>query len=503
VRRAAVLAACLASLALAAAPGSASAGSAVPDETRHEVVGGRHLTFAAHGDRIPPGSDARLRRLAKRLPTRLAAKLPATWCGTERSTDDSAHSSFSGSRFKVVYAYASDQPNRFAAYRDLIQDDVATVREWVIAASGGRKSIRFDTGTDCGPDYVDIAVIRLPQTRAFYQGTPYRADLVSQDVEARLLGMVGQWNTLIYADGLYANDGVTGTGMLVMDSRPGAVNQSNIGGATAMLWGHGGPDFGYERQTTFLHEATHNLGAVQDDAPHSTRAGHCFEMWDVMCYDDGGPAAGGLFTNPACPDAFPLPFECGGDDYFAVSPPTGSYLAGHWNVYDSAFLCVVSSCLTSSTTPAPTEPPPGTTPPPAPAPTTPTEPATPPDPGQSVDTGAEEWLDAFVADATARVKKVGLRGLAQGRAVSVRLAPPAGHTVQVDLLWGAAAIAGGSLDAAGAAKLKVPRVHRRLLAKKRKVRLVVQGAIRGAAGGGPPTLKRVAVTLKAPAKKKR
>jgi hypothetical protein len=472
----------------------------VPGENQLERVGGQPVLFGTHGDRIAPGSDIRLRRAEKRLP-RFLAKLPETWCGTERSADDTTNASFSGPRFKVVYAYANDQPNRFATYQNLIQDDVATVREWVIAASGGLKSIRFDTGTHCGPEYADIAVVRLPASRAAYLGDPDRAEGVYQHVNQRL-PMIGQWNTLIYADGLYANDGVTGSGLLTMDDRAGAVNQSNIGGAAAMIWGHGGPSFSYERQTTVLHEMTHNLGAVQDSAPNSTRAGHCFELHDVMCYDDGGPAS---FPIVNCAETFPLAYECNGDDYFNPSPASGTYLDTHWNVYDSVFLCPVASCIAASGGGDPTPPvgPPSPTPTSPTTPTTPTDPGPAPDPGGAVSDGAEAWLDVFMKDAAARVKKVGLRGLARGRAVALRGTAPSGYAVQVDLMWGAAAIAGGSLDASGAARLKVPRTHRRLLAKKRKVRLTVQGVIRGAAGGGPPSLKKVTVTLKAPAKKRR
>ena len=492
MRRLAVLA-CVALSGLAAAPTALADNAAVPAPSQTEVVDGRTIVFGAHGDRIPPGSDARMRRLERRLPRISSARLPSGWCGTERATDDAVHASFSGPRFKVVYAYPADEPNRFAQYRDMIQDDVATVSEWVIASSGGTKSVRFDTGTDCGPEYVDVAIVRLPWTRDTYRYDYERAEHVAQQVESRIAGMIGKWNTLVYADGLYADDGVTGAGLLTMDDSPGAINDSNSGGATAMIWGDGSDEFGLERQTTFLHEITHNMGAVQDSAPNSTRAGHCFEMYDVMCYDDGGPASFLTFT---CAEAFPLPYECGSDDYFSPAPAPGSYLATHWNVYDSAFLCPVATCVT---VPGSTAPPtgPGTTPPPAPNPTPPV------DPGAQVSPEAQAWLSQFLTTAAARVKKVGLRGLARGKAVSIRGSAPSGYAVQVDLMWGAAAIAGGSLDAAGAAKLKVPRVHRKLLGKRRKVRLILQGVIRSAAGGGPPSLAKVAVTLKAPANEKR
>jgi len=70
-------------------------------------------------------------------------------------------------------------------------------------------------------------------------------------------------------------------------------------------------------------------------------------------------------------------------------------------------------------------------------------------------------------------------------------------------MWGAAAIAGGTLDAAGKTRLKIARFQRKLLRRKRKVRLTLQGVIRGAAGGGPPSVKRVTLTLKKPAANKK
>ena len=93
---------------------------------------------------------------------------PAPWKGTERTTDY-AGSTSSGSKIKLVYAYGADQPDRFAQYADLIQTDAKAIAETVAAASGGAKTLRFDTGTDGGAGYVDIASVRLPFPAAVYQ----------------------------------------------------------------------------------------------------------------------------------------------------------------------------------------------------------------------------------------------------------------------------------------------------------------------------------------------
>jgi hypothetical protein len=483
-------------LSLTAAPAvRAHDGAEVPAPSTVELVGGKQVVFQAHGDRIAPGSDRVFDRMARRMP-RFAAKLPVTWCGSSSAPDDTVHASFTGPRFKVVYAYAADRPNRFDVYKDLIQDDVSNVREWVAAASGGVKTVRFDTGNDCGPEYLDITVVRLPQIRASYLASPSRAEMVANSVQTALAAISGTYDLLVYADDLYAGDGVTGSGMLAMDDRHGIYNDSNSGGATAMIWGDGSAAFGDETKTTLLHEITHNMGGVQDSAPHSTLAGHCFEMWDVMCYPDGGPRGQEADLFLSCSNGFPLPYECGSDDYFNPTPAPGSYLAANWNVYDSVFLCPVASCVASSAGTPPTDP---TPPVPGPAP----GPGEAPDPGQSVGLDAEAWLTTFLGTARTKVTKVGLKGLARGKAVGVSGQPPAGYSVQLDLLWGAAAIAGGSLDAAGKTSLKIPRAQRRLLSKRRKVRLTLQGVIRGSAGGGPPSVKRLGVTLKKPAPKKR
>ena len=96
-----------------------------------------------------------------------------------------------------------------------------------------------------------------------------------------------------------------------------------------------------------LHEVLHTLGAVQPSAPHFSGGAHCYEIYDVMCYTpkDGTPDV--FLRNCEIIGAPPnpgKPLDCGGDDYFNPSPAPGSYLAAHWNLYDSGFLCTLGRC---------------------------------------------------------------------------------------------------------------------------------------------------------------
>lgn len=95
----------------------------------------------------------------------------------------------------------------------------------------------------------------------------------------------------------------------------------------------------------FQHETGHNLGAVQNSAPHASGGFHCYQTYDVMCYDDGGSyfSGGGGLVND-CPTAMAdgqYAFDCNGDDYYNVDPAHRSYLATHWNVADSDWLTAV------------------------------------------------------------------------------------------------------------------------------------------------------------------
>jgi hypothetical protein len=98
---------------------------------------------------------------------------------------------------------------------------------------------------------------------------------------------------------------------------------------------------------TLMHEFGHTIGAVQCSAPHSSCPSnelghhHCYEESDTMCYSDGGSyfLRGGSIVNK-CLNVTTLAgrWDCGKDDYFNRNPAPGTYLATHWNTYNSLFL---------------------------------------------------------------------------------------------------------------------------------------------------------------------
>ena len=272
--------------------------------------------------------------------------LPVTWCGAERTADDTVNNAFavSAPQFKVVYAYPADRPNRFAQWRDALQRNVSLIGRFMGAQSGGLKAPRFDMGTDCGPEYVDIQVVALPAGRAAYVDD---MNALTAGVQTYLGAPGGERNTVIFADTLssYGPGTWWGLGSRWGDDRAGSVNLSNDGGLWAAIWvpdGETAPGLSADGfwPEGMLHEMSHNLGAVQESAPHSSGYGHCWDGHDVMCYYPDGPDPRHVMTYecPSIAGVMNQGYDCGNDDYFNVAPAGGSYLATHWNLYDNVFL---------------------------------------------------------------------------------------------------------------------------------------------------------------------
>src|SRR5262249_21291724 len=146
--------------------------------------------------------------------------------------------------------------------------------------------------------------------------------------------------------------GLAQTIMGASGERPDDGNPHNRGGLNAVLFSRdGAPAPGITRKgwwpEGFLHEITHTLGAVQWDAPHSTQPpggndpayGHCWQGADVMCYVENAGASHDMRIDCApTSGAIATSYDCGRDDAFSPDPEPGSYLATHWNVYDSVFM---------------------------------------------------------------------------------------------------------------------------------------------------------------------
>ena len=353
----------------------ASGHSDSPRVERHVRAHGRSVAVRSHVDTDPELGPAanllRAQRFRRALgagseggltaPASSAGWLADSWCGTETSADDTAHAVHSGALIKVIYARPNGSASRFPLFSNVIQGQVKSLSTLVHTASGDRQSIRFDLGTSCGPSYVDVQSIELPRTLSYYQGlsaggnsstgAPSRFEAILDDVQSLVPNTAQRRNYLIYADYLGGNGfPAAGQGELYGDDKASADNFSNIGGLRAVVYGTGEPYFS-DSDPSFadlvpLHEVSHTLGAVQDSAPHSTQAGHCYDEWDIMCYADGGPLGqtANVVRFSECGNSSAQSYDCHQDDYFNAVPAGGSYLATHWNLSNSVFMCASGTC---------------------------------------------------------------------------------------------------------------------------------------------------------------
>ncbi|MBE2314647.1 hypothetical protein DVA67_001575 [Solirubrobacter sp. CPCC 204708] len=234
-------------------------------------------TTTVHGETRDDLPDLDLRRSVA-VAAQAGGGVPTSWCGDVTASDDRTHAAFAPEtpQIKVVYAYAADRPDRSGGWMDALQANVALVNRYLGAQAGGTKALRFDMGTRCGRQFVDIQTVALPGAHAEYADN-FRA--VAQAVQRVLGDLGGPRNAIVLADNLSATgsdhglaETITGGG----GEQPGPENPHNRGGLTGVLFtrdggevpGPGAHGFWPEG---FLHEITHTLGAVQWGAPHSTQ----------------------------------------------------------------------------------------------------------------------------------------------------------------------------------------------------------------------------------------
>ncbi|MFJ9648444.1 RICIN domain-containing protein [Streptomyces sp. NPDC004244] len=224
----------------------------------------------------------------------------------------------SGNRVQVVYVHGPD--------RDRYSEYFASFRKWAADAdliysnsaqeTGGVRHIRYVTAADCTPTVLNIEL--SASAMADFNST--NNALASKGLDRR------DRKYMIFAD----SQVYCGIGTFAGDERPGQNNQSNFGPS------YGRTDSGCWGGHTAAHELGHNLGAVNNSAPNTSRGAHCTDEWDVMCYSDTPyyPQMRNVCTNQAAENIL----DCNHDDYFHTSPKPGSYLATHWNIADNQFL---------------------------------------------------------------------------------------------------------------------------------------------------------------------
>ncbi|HWH44118.1 MAG TPA: hypothetical protein VNT32_05270 [Thermoleophilaceae bacterium] len=309
---------------------------AVPTASAHHPTAGGAESHGPDPVAIDAGREAP-------LPGGRARAAGAGWCGEERGSDDTANEVSNGSHsFHAVYAIPADAPVRLHSYAARIQED--SLRASALVERSYGRAIRYDLGTSCGPQYLDITTIRLPETSADLEhaaNTPTGTlDAVAEALDRNGLSVIRPTDTpsvaatrtrnwIVWLDGP-APPAACGQAMLFDDASRSQSNLNNFGGKVSVIFRN---EDGFCGSNSVRHEIAHNLGAV---LPRSTNSdgGHCTDaIEDTMCSPDAPQVADGRYHE--------LFFDYGNDDYW--DPPSGPALPW-WTVNLSRFICPDAHC---------------------------------------------------------------------------------------------------------------------------------------------------------------
>jgi hypothetical protein len=229
----------------------------------------------------------------------------------------------SGYRVQAIYAHPTSIASRYALFEASFGAWAGNVEAAVADSAtrfGGERHVRWVHDGACN---LDIDVVALTSTELSTIGN-MRTALRNRGYDADNRKYLVWADTSVYC----------GVAYIWYDDQPGEQNMNN--GAAEMYARIDNGCWGFPSSVE-AHELMHNLGGVQKTAPHASANGHCLDDQDRMCYDDDG--AGGKSVSVVCDDlALERLFDCNGDDYFHPSPASGSWLASHWNTYNSRFL---------------------------------------------------------------------------------------------------------------------------------------------------------------------
>jgi hypothetical protein len=294
-----------------------------------------HAHPQTHGpDPATPGLKAR------------ASADAAPWCGAAQAADETRNELSNGDyRYHAVYLVAADAPDRFASLAPQIQSGAFRATELLERLYD--RAIRFDMGTSCGSQFLDISVVRSALTTADFARASSRANgtltavasslaaagfptLSTGDSDSKARRLKRNW--IVWLDAP-APKRSCGEAQVYDDPARSQSNWNNYGGKLGVVFrsraGFCGP-------AAVRHEIGHTLGAMQSSAPNAFDGMHCDDAYeDTMCYPHAEKRGGGAFENEF--------FDYGNDDYW--DPPKGKPL-GWWTANLNRFVCQSASCNT-------------------------------------------------------------------------------------------------------------------------------------------------------------
>lgn len=326
------------------APPAFAAGSHEPSRSASASVPQK----SSHGPDLAPRLAARARAAASvNTPPAPSETLPSRWCGDELRVDGTANGWDNGHyRFHAVYVLPADGPFALGRIGDEIQREAIGASALIERQYG--RAIRFDWGTRCGPQYLDITTVRMAQTtrelRAITEApgalfAAVRAAIASAGFDLDDGGVMGiETNYVAWVDAP-APRGICGQAELYPDPSRSQDNLNNTGGKVAAVYAAG---TGLCGEDVVRHEIAHTLGALQREAPHAFDGSHCDDaLEDTMCESNAPRRGDGGHRGEF--------FDFGNDDYWSLP---GTPLAW-WSVDLSRFICPDASCnVAGGVTPA-------------------------------------------------------------------------------------------------------------------------------------------------------
>src|SRR3954453_21476077 len=146
--------------------------SVAPATARADATVGAPITHGPDPATVAVGAEAPAVPVQAKRRAAAAKLVPPAWCGAESASDNLVNEVDNGPfRYHGVYMVAADAPDRLGGLATSMQTDAFQASS-LLESSYGR-AIRFDMGTSCGPRYLDISIVRLPETSAELAELPH------------------------------------------------------------------------------------------------------------------------------------------------------------------------------------------------------------------------------------------------------------------------------------------------------------------------------------------